>query len=438
VFLGLLVLLLGWFAFFRVSVHLKVNRRMAELRAKGYPMSLAELGESYSLPLGADNAADYYLTAFSHYVTWTDEERERVPWVGRGKTPTRTETMEPEIRERAERFLADNEKTLSLLHEAVTIESSRYPIDFKEGFSADTPWLGDIRKHAFLLSLEALIGCERSDPNQAVASVQAMLALARSLNTPLLIHHLVGNSVEAMAYRSTEHVINRMTLTDEQLQALAGWLASSRDSDGQRQAMIGERCFGVDAFQGSTQQLAKHLNGPGKLMALIMIPRKILGLHDRDLLGYLDLMQEYIEIADLPPGGQLARSQSLEEAPCGPSRQGFLSKMLMPALQRIFTLEVRRVALQRAAQAALAIERYRLAEGGMPLALSDLVPTYLDTVPLDPFSGQTLKYRLREEVGYVVYSVGEDLTDDGGTEKDERKRNAENQVIWDETFIVER
>lgn len=438
VFFGLFLLLLAWFAFFRVSIHLKVDRRIAELRAQGYPMSLEELGDSYRLPPGSDNAADYYLTAFSHYAAWTDEEREGLPWVGRGKNPTRTERMEPEVRERAERFLADNEKTLSLLHEAVAIESSHYPIDFEEGIGADTPWLADVRKHAFLLALEGSVACERSDPNQALASVQAMLALARSDNAPLLIHHLVSIAVEAMAYRSIEYTINRIALTDEQLQTLSGWVASTCNGDGQKQAMIGERCFGVDAFHGSMKQLAGLLNSSGKLMTLIMIPRKILGFHDRDLLGYVNLMQDNIESATLPPGEQLARSQSLEEAPFGPKRQGLFSKILMPALQRIFILEIRRVARQRAVQAGLAIERYRLAEGGMPLALSDLVPTYLDAVPLDPFSGEALKYRLREKAGYVVYSVGEDRTDDGGTEHDERKRNEKNEVVWDETFIVER
>jgi hypothetical protein len=438
IFLGLLLVLLAWFACFRISAHRNVTRRLGQLRAQGYPMSLTELGRTYALAPGMDNAADYYLTAFSHYVEWDNEAREGLPWVSKGKRPARTEVMEPEIIERAERFLADNEKTLSLLHQAVAIESSRYPIDFEDQIGADVPWLGDVRKHAFLLALEAAVACERGEPNQAVASVQATLALARSLNTPVLIHRLVNIAVQGLAYRSAEYVVNRVSLTDEQLQTLSNWLESADYRNGQREALIGERCFGVDAFQGSTGHLSAVLGGPSKIMTLVMIPRKLLGLHDRDLLGYLDLMQDYIEMADLPPEEQRARSRSLEEAPHGPTRQGFLSKMLLPGLHRVFILELRHLAHRRAAEAALAVERYRLAEGGIPLALSDLVPRYLDAVPLDPFDGQKLRYRLREETGYVVYSVGEDLTDDGGTERDERKRNADNEIIWDVTFIVER
>lgn len=437
IFLGLFLLLLGWFALFRISAHLELNRRVGELRAQGYPMSLEELGQSYSLPAGTDNAADYYMTAFSHYVEWGDEAREGLPWVGKGDRPTRTGAMEPEIAERAERFLADNEKTLSLLHEAVAIESCCYPIDFEKEIGVGVPWLAEVRKSAFLLSLEALAACERGDPNQAVASVRAISALGRSLNSPMLMHHLVSISVQALAYRSAEHVVNRVTLTDEQLQSLSVWLESADNNEEHRQALIGERCFGVDAFRGSTRQLANYISGSSKIMTLIVVPRKILGLHDRDMLSYLNLMQDYIEAAGLPPDERLAQSESLNQARQGPKRPGLLARILAPALLRIFQLDIRRVADERVMRTALAIERYRLAEGGMPQALSDLVPTYLEAVPKDPFDGEDLKYHTRD-VGYVVYSVGDDRSDDGGTDKEERKRNADGQTLWDVTFFVER
>ena len=90
ILLALLVLFTGWFVFFRVSVHLRLGKCIEDLQAQGYPLSLRELGESYRLPAGADNAADYYMTAFSHYVTWDDEALDGVPWVSRGDRSTRT------------------------------------------------------------------------------------------------------------------------------------------------------------------------------------------------------------------------------------------------------------------------------------------------------------------------------------------------------------
>jgi hypothetical protein len=100
-------------------------------------------------------------------------------------------------------------------------------------------------------------------------------------------------------------------------------------------------------------------------------------------------------------------------------------------------LEVRKIASRRTTQTALAIERYRLAEGRLPQALSDLVPVYLEAIPTDPFDGQELRYDVLAK-GYVVYSIGEDLRDDGGAEKEDRKRDGQNKPAWDVTFFVER
>jgi hypothetical protein len=64
--------------------------------------------------------------------------------------------------------------------------------------------------------------------------------------------------------------------------------------------------------------------------------------------------------------------------------------------------------------AALAVERYRRADGGAPPAsLEMLVPRYLRAVPQDPFSGKPLVYT-RGSDGYRVYSVDNNRTDDGG------------------------
>jgi hypothetical protein len=61
------------------------------------------------------------------------------------------------------------------------------------------------------------------------------------------------------------------------------------------------------------------------------------------------------------------------------------------------------------------------------------VPTWLPKIPTDIFDGQPLRYG-RLERGYVVYSVGPDRLDDGGTEKPKKG----SVKSWDVTFTVER
>ena len=67
----------------------------------------------------------------------------------------------------------------------------------------------------------------------------------------------------------------------------------------------------------------------------------------------------------------------------------------------------------RCADAALAVERYRLKHGAWPGRLDDLVPEFLADVPVDPFTGQRLSFR-RTDYGVVVYSFGPDGRDDAG------------------------
>lgn len=68
----------------------------------------------------------------------------------------------------------------------------------------------------------------------------------------------------------------------------------------------------------------------------------------------------------------------------------------------------------RAAQLALKIESYRQARGAMAARLDDVpIPRDGDTVE-DPFTGERLRY-VAEDAGFVLYSVGRDGHDDGGS-----------------------
>ena len=72
------------------------------------------------------------------------------------------------------------------------------------------------------------------------------------------------------------------------------------------------------------------------------------------------------------------------------------------------------LARRRTAITVMAVERYRRARNGeAPASLSDLVPEYLAAVPLDPFDGKPLKYRVAPD-SYVVYSVDINRVDDNG------------------------
>jgi hypothetical protein len=64
---------------------------------------------------------------------------------------------------------------------------------------------------------------------------------------------------------------------------------------------------------------------------------------------------------------------------------------------------------------ACALERYRVANGQFPETLNAISPQYLEKMPLDLITGEPLKYRRTTDGQFVLYSVGWDEKDDGGT-----------------------
>jgi hypothetical protein len=77
------------------------------------------------------------------------------------------------------------------------------------------------------------------------------------------------------------------------------------------------------------------------------------------------------------------------------------------------------VALVRLAMVQLAVQAYRLGHGALPPDLPALVPGYLPAIPPDPFAAAPLRSATRDG-SLVVYSLGPDAKDDGGTPLGER------------------
>jgi len=61
-----------------------------------------------------------------------------------------------------------------------------------------------------------------------------------------------------------------------------------------------------------------------------------------------------------------------------------------------------------------ATEFYRAEHDSYPPSLDDLVPNYIPELPEDPFSGESFEYTPTES-SYLLYSVGPDMRDDGGS-----------------------
>src|ERR1041385_772811 len=64
---------------------------------------------------------------------------------------------------------------------------------------------------------------------------------------------------------------------------------------------------------------------------------------------------------------------------------------------------------------AIALRRFRMKHGDYPAELSMLIPGYLTELPRDFMDGKPLRYRPQEDAEFLLYSVGFDGTDNGGS-----------------------
>ena len=95
-----------------------------------------------------------------------------------------------------------------------------------------------------------------------------------------------------------------------------------------------------------------------------------------------------------------------------------LSQSGLPNFNKAFQNALRYETRRELTIAALAVERHRLRHGRLPAALADLVPTFVPAVPVDWMDGKPLRYRLNADGTFTLWSIGEDLKDDGGDGSD--------------------
>ncbi|MFC1474742.1 hypothetical protein ACFLQK_01745, partial [bacterium] len=81
----------------------------------------------------------------------------------------------------------------------------------------------------------------------------------------------------------------------------------------------------------------------------------------------------------------------------------------------------------------IAVLSFSSKNGDLPHNLVDLVPDYIDDVPLDPIHGMPISYN--REKG-VIYSYGEDNKDDGGTAEIYFPTEKKWKRLWEEKDIV--
>lgn len=414
---SVVVFLLSPVVIYRGKYKAAFERRVADLAAAGYPVSLADLERRYVLPAGADNAADVYIEAFGWYVDPNEAELEWLPARGKFIASDEMPPYPPEVIATIEASLEKNRRCLELLDKAAGIEHCLFPRE-KYIYYFMTDYLTEIKRAAQLLAERNIYLAQTQQAEALFSSLTTSAALSDRLSAqPFLIDHLVTNGIQAMFVPDIQTCLNLTTFSEEQLMMLQQQLRRMRDRNTLADALISERAGTLEFMQHSSLAQIKDA-GYWVFGNFLDLPLFILyslpGLNHKDAVLLLDYADQMIEATALPPHEQPAVFIRIGSEIDDYSQIHWLLHNVSSSYSRIFQINLRVMGNLLCGETGLAIERYRLAHQALPESLEALVPEYLAEVPRDPFDGAPLRYIRHETGGYTVYTIGDDGIDHGG------------------------
>jgi hypothetical protein len=238
----------------------------------------------------------------------------------------------------------------------------------------------------------------------------------------LLIEQLVGIAIEALAYGSISVILEKADVPADTLKNIQEKLQDEFAGDRKVINLDGEKAFMYDYIQ---RTFTDDGSGGGRMLARgapLAVGDWKSGLWRFATLSYPDrrevtrMVDRYYELA-----GQLLDETPLQLERTDESEKlgeiagkSFLMKILAPAHDRIVNLCWRVKTHRIAILTILALERYERDKGEYPENLCILVELgYLKEMPNDPYSDGPLVYKRTDE-SFVLYSLGENLCDDGG------------------------
>ena len=352
----------------------------------------------------------------------------------------------PEVAE----WLALNASPLALVTEASQRTFIHLPI-----ISASTPpsvmaipLPASCRQVTKALAVRAMLHVGNGDLQAARADLRTVHLIGRKLaRAPSLLQWLTGLAADKVAYYGDRALLTGGQLSGEELRAFIA------DSDGlpplthAAEAVAMERFFLLDAVmmlhRSGGQDLSWAITARDERRAPWVLWRPDASLDWNEMLRTVNRRWDWMVDSCAAPTYPESRRQiaeydaalvadhqiwfTIKLALCRlggrPFRRAYtrgvsqlVMTTLMPTLAGSRTLYEKALVncdLNRLTAGALL---YEIERGEFPAELADLAPGYLDEIPIDRFSGEALIYQRTDE-GFRIYSVGANMTDDGGLDK---------------------
>ena len=336
--------------------------------------------------------------------------------------------------------LQDDDDVIQSLRAASVRSKFFYPVNY----TLDDPWKillphdSNIKELACRLELRACAELVKGESNKAFDDVMLTLYLADSLtNEPLVISYLVRAGCVHAAVQPIWEGIAEQCWSDSQLQQMKMRLLQFKFTSEIEKPLKTEKAAGVLTVDLTKSKgvsyLARTVSTEPSIFGGVIgraidcvIPS---GWFELEKVNYCRSIDTLFANTFDPVAGTVSPLRSDANLKTfyrdgdsdGRTPTGIIlnhwivARMFLPTLPKVlFRGAIAQTAANQAALAC-ALEQYHLANGNYPASLQSLVPDLMPTIPHDVVGGQDYRYRQVDADHFVLYSIGWNEKDDGGT-----------------------
>lgn len=435
--LALLLLIaatLGGYAWWQHVVHERLTAAVAELDATDPGWRLSDLEAARSTIPEAENSARVTV-AVNQLLSEKWPAEDIAAWFSNRPAGER---LDADSLSRLVKELDGVRPAVEAARKLAALPSGRYRIAYAPNPAGTlVEDQQQARRVILLLDFDSLRLAHEGKADDALRSCQALLNTGRSIgDEPLLLSQLIRHGGVSRACRSAERVL---ALGQPGADSLAALQRLLREEDRFPSAEFLARAARAEHHElftamesGEVQPVGAAGSFPNSRRGGLLagVARCWLETeHEHNLRIFTHL----VAAARLPLHEQEAGESAAEAEIDALPSTAILTRLAIPSTRKVLASARRKHAEVRCAAVALACERFRRKHNTWPESLDRLVPDSLDAVPLDPFDGAPLRYR-RLDDGVVVYSVGPDRRDDGGSVRERLPFESANDIgarLWD-------
>ena len=418
ILLGLVLIAMALLAAFMLISYLAERQLGAEIvriSQAGEPITFLDLQAELEPSSTGEDASAYYAEALRSIRPDDLENLMRVNIFYRRNMLSLPASQFPgDVREEITQNLANFQPVLEKFDKGANLPLCRFDIGIEQGMQVYQTRLRHVRTAVALLSLRTSHLVLHGEDDAAVNSVISILKMIRIFDPhPTMALHGAKIASVGLACEDICLILELARPSEKSLAKLQKILSETIPANVLERMFFAERVYRIETarnlipenivlrfLQDKAPDLPERLPLPASRRGRLLVRHKSA--------QYLREMAQLIAAARRPWPEPLDiivgnGNESTEKS------SGLISSA---AVFVRFTGET--LASVRCTILAIAIERYRRSHGELPGSLDELFPIYIDSMPLDPFTGKKLLYSCDGET-YVVYSVGINRQDDNGS-----------------------